>query len=102
MKSNIVILGSGISGLGAAILASKQNYNVLVSDSKYINSETKKILIKNDISWEENGHSEQKIIKSDLIIKSPGISSSINIIKKIKEFKVPIISEIEFASRYLY
>ena len=100
MKSNIVILGSGISGLGAAILASKQNYNVLVSDSKYINSETKKILIKNDISWEENGHSEQKIIKSDLIIKSPGISSSINIIKKIKKFKVPIISEIEFASRY--
>jgi len=43
LKSNIVILGSGISGIGAAILASKQNYNVLVSDSKSIKSETKRI-----------------------------------------------------------
>ena len=100
MKSNIVILGSGISGIGAAILASKQNYNVLVSDSKSIKSETKRILIQKNISWEENGHTELKIINSDLIVKSPGISSSIDIIKKITELKIPIISEIEFAFRY--
>jgi len=100
LKSNIVILGSGISGIGAAILASKQNYNVLVSDSKSIKSETKRILIQKNISWEENGHTELKIINSDLIVKSPGISSSIDIIKKITELKIPIISEIEFAFRY--
>ena len=50
------------------------------------------------IEYEENKHSIDKIQSSDLIIKSPGIPNSADIIIKIKSLEIPIISEIEFAS----
>ena len=100
MKRRISILGSGKSGLGAALLASQNNYEVFVSDFNLIKSETKEIFNNKDIEWEENKHSFSKIINSELIVKSPGISDSNELIKKINQLKIPVISEIEFASRF--
>jgi len=100
LKRRISILGSGKSGLGAALLASQNNYEVFVSDFNLIKGETKKIFNNKDIEWEENKHSFSKIINSELIVKSPGISDSNELIKKINELKIPVISEIEFASRF--
>ena len=97
---NIVILGSGESGVGAAILAQKQGYGVFVSDFGTIKEVYKLELNKRNIEFEEGQHSEEKILAADIIIKSPGIPDKAPIIKKIKEKQIEIISEIEFAYRF--
>ena len=100
MSRKIVILGSGISGLGAAILAKKKGLNVFVSDSKIIAEKSKKMLLDNDIAWEEGQHTFQKIFNADEVIKSPGICDTIDLIQKLKINNIPVISEVEFAFRY--
>jgi len=100
MNSLKVILGAGESGVGAAILAQKQNFNVFVSDSGNIAPRYKEILTQNRIDFEENFHSESKIFEASEIIKSPGIPDKVSLIKSLKMRGIPIISEIEFAARF--
>tara|TARA_B100001996_G_scaffold218023_1_gene167635 strand:+ start:108 stop:1445 length:1338 start_codon:yes stop_codon:yes gene_type:complete len=100
INKKIVVLGSGKSGIGSAILAKKQGYNVFVSDANKINKEVKRTLKKHSIDYEDGQHSLFNKNNADLIIKSPGISNESNIIKSLKSNKMNIISEIEFASRY--
>lgn len=96
----ISILGAGESGVGAAILAKKQGWEVFVSDFGSIKDEFKNELTENGFNWEEGKHSEEIILNSDLIIKSPGIPDKAPIIKKLKEKGIKIISEIEFGGYY--
>jgi UDP-N-acetylmuramoylalanine--D-glutamate ligase len=96
----ISILGAGESGIGAAILAKKQGWEVFVSDFGSIKDEFKNELTENGFNWEEGKHSEDIILNSDLIIKSPGIPDKAPIIKKLKEKGIKIISEIEFGGYY--
>lgn len=98
MKKKISILGGGESGTGAAILADKKDWKVFLSDKGQIKQKYKNVL--KHIEFEEGKHSEDKILRSDLIVKSPGIPDHIDLIKKIKRKGIPIISEIEFAYRY--
>lgn len=97
---NIVILGSGESGVGAAVLAKKQGLSVFVSDFGAIKPNYKDMLNKHEIEYEEQQHTEDIILNASTIIKSPGIPDKAPIIKKIKEQNIPIISEIEFGFRY--
>jgi len=96
----IVILGGGESGVGAAVLAQKKGYQVFLSDNNIIKEKYKKVLIHNEIEWEESKHSEQRFFDADLIVKSPGIPDSIPLIKDLNKAGVPIISEIEFAYKF--
>ena len=97
---NIVILGAGESGVGAAYLAQKQGYDVFVSDFGAIAGNYKKQLEEWDISFEENKHSEDRILAATEVIKSPGIPEKAPIVKKLREQNIPVISEIEFAGRH--
>ena len=99
-KKYIVILGAGESGTGAALLAQKHEYAVFVSDSGPIAAQYKDELKEAGIPFEENQHTEAQILSATEVIKSPGIPDKAPIIKKIIEQSIPIISEIEFASRY--
>ena len=96
----IVILGAGESGVGAAVLAKKEGFDVFVSDMSKINDKYKKILDDHNIEWEEGHHTEEKILNASEIVKSPGIPKEAPMIKKVMEKGIHIISEIEFASRY--
>jgi len=96
----IVILGAAESGVGAAVLAKKEGFDVFVSDSVLIKDNYKKMLDDHDIEWEEGGHTESKILNADEIIKSPGIPDQVPIIQKLIKQHTHIISEIEFAGRY--
>ena len=98
---NILILGSGISGMGACKLAIKNNLNVRVSDNNKISEKNKNILNEFDVYWEENNHSFSNLDWVDYIIKSPGISNEIEIIKEANSRQIPIISEIEFAYKFI-
>ena len=96
----IVVLGAGESGTGAALLAQKMGYAVFVSDFGPIAYQYKKELEQALIPFEENQHTEDRILTANEVIKSPGIPDKAPIIKKLIEKNIPIISEIEFASRY--
>ena len=100
INKRIVILGAGESGVGAAILARKEGFEVFVSDLSAIKPDYKKMLDDREIEWEEGAHTESKILDAGEIVKSPGIPDKAPVIQKIIEKKIHIISEIEFAGRY--
>ncbi|MGB4400639.1 MAG: UDP-N-acetylmuramoyl-L-alanine--D-glutamate ligase [Daejeonella sp.] len=99
-RKYIVVLGAGESGVGAALLAQKQGYEVFVSDMGPVAENYSKELQKANIPFEQNGHTEERILSATEIVKSPGIPDKAPIIKKILEKQIPILSEIEFAGRY--
>ena len=96
----IVVLGAGESGAGAAVLAKQKGFDVFVSDMSKIAPRYKQMLDDRGIAWEEGHHSEDRILKADEIIKSPGIPDTAPMMVKVKEAGIPVISEIEFAGRY--
>ena len=100
MKQRLVILGAGESGVGAAVLGKQKKYDVFVSDNGIINSKYKDVLVNEDVIFEENQHSLEMIMNADVVVKSPGISDSIRLIKELKKKGVLVVSEIEFASWY--
>ncbi len=100
MSKRIVILGSGESGVGSAILAQSQGFAVFVSDQSLIKEKYKAELVAHQIPFEEGQHTEALILNATEIIKSPGIPDKAELVKKAKEKNIPVISEIEFAGRY--
>jgi len=100
VKDNLIVLGGGESGVGAAYLASQNGISVFLSDKNLIKSKYKKILIDNEIEFEEGRHSLDKVLKASEIIKSPGIPSDSSLISHVIRNNIPIISEVEFASRF--
>ena len=96
----LVILGGGESGVGTAILGKKQGYEVFVSDFGKISEHYKSVLLENNISFEDEKHTEALILNADLVMKSPGIPDKVSIVQKLIDKKVSIISEIEFAAPF--
>lgn len=96
----ILVLGSGESGVGSALLAKSKGLTVFVSESNMIEKKYKELLLNNDIQFEENGHLEADKLNVDYVIKSPGIPDTAAIIKKFVLKQIQIISEIEFASKF--
>ncbi len=99
-NQKIVILGAGESGVGAAILAKKQGFDVFVSDNGPICDKFRQTLVAQNIPFEENGHTLSKIENAVEVVKSPGIPDHVPVIQRLVEKQIPVISEIEFASRY--
>jgi UDP-N-acetylmuramoylalanine--D-glutamate ligase len=100
MAEEIIILGGGESGIGAALLAKKNNEQVFVSDGGKLSNSYREELENAGIEFEEGSHDEQRILSSLLVIKSPGIPESTEIVKKIRSKGIELISEVEYAYRY--
>lgn len=96
----MVILGSGESGVGSAILAQAKGYDVFVSDKSLIKEKYKLELVHHNIAFEEGTHTENLILNATEIIKSPGIPDKAELVQKAKAKNIPVISEIEFAGRH--
>ena len=96
----IVVLGAAESGVGAAVLAKKEGFDVFVSDMSNIKEKYKQLLNEKEIVWEEGQHTETLILNADEVIKSPGIPDNAPMVVALKKKNIPIISEIEFAGRY--
>ncbi|MFZ4752604.1 MAG: UDP-N-acetylmuramoyl-L-alanine--D-glutamate ligase [Chitinophagaceae bacterium] len=100
MNYDIVILGSGESGTGAALLARQQGLSVFVSDRGIIAEPFKSELKAAQIPFEEGQHTEEIILNAGEIIKSPGIPEKVPMIQLLRQKGKTIMSEIEFAFRY--
>ncbi len=96
----LVILGAAESGIGAAILGKQKGYEVFVSDAGKIKGKYKQQLLEAEINFEEEKHTDSKILEATEVVKSPGIPDKAPIIKSLHEENIPVISEIEFAGRY--
>lgn len=96
----LAVLGAGESGVGAAILAKDKGFDVFVSDKGTISDGYKATLQQEEIAFEEQQHSEDKIMQAALVVKSPGIPEHAPLIKALKTANIPVISEIEFAAQY--
>ena len=96
----IAILGAGESGVGTAILAKKKGYKVFVSDKGTIDKKYKKVLLHNDIFFEEGKHTEAEIFDADFVMKSPGIPDKISLVQELLKRNIPVLSEIEFAAQF--
>jgi UDP-N-acetylmuramoylalanine--D-glutamate ligase len=100
LPQKLVILGSGESGTGAAILGMQQGFDVFVSDKGLIKPVYLQELDKRGIAYESGQHTEDRILEADLVVKSPGIPDKAPLIQKLMQASIPIISEIEFGWRY--
>ena len=96
----LVVLGGGESGVGTAILGKKIGYEVFVSDKSKIQKKYKKVLLHHEINFEEEKHTESLILNANVVMKSPGIPEKVPLIQKLIVHQVPVVSEIEFASKY--
>jgi len=101
MNEKVIVLGGGESGTGAAILAKKQGFDVLLSDTGNIAPRYRQMLVDHEVSFMYGiPHPESEVLAASLIIKSPGIPQTAPIIVKAMDRGIPVISEIEFAARY--
>ncbi len=100
LNKNLVILGAGESGVGAAILAVQKGWNVFISDFSVIKEVFQQELNELHIEWEQEKHSMDRILTADLIIKSPGIPEKTPVMKAIREKGIKVVSEIEFGGYY--
>ena len=96
----LVILGGGESGVGTALLGKAKGYEVFLSDKGKIKDNYIEVLIHNEIEFEDEQHTESKILNADIVMKSPGIPDKVEIVKQIREKGIHVVSEIEFASKY--
>jgi UDP-N-acetylmuramoylalanine--D-glutamate ligase len=92
----VVIIGAGESGVGAALLAKKKGLDVFVSDYGLIDEKFKKELTDFNIPFEEGGHDFDKVLVTEVVIKSPGVPEHAPVLRMLKEHGRKVISEIEF------
>lgn len=96
----LVVLGGGESGAGAAVLGKVKGMDVFLSDMGDIPSKYKELLDRYSIPYEEGGHTEERILDADVVVKSPGIPPYAPMVEKIAGKGIPILSEIEFAAGF--
>lgn len=99
-NKRLIILGAAESGVGAALLGKKEGWEVFVSDGGRIRDAYKQLLQEQGIAFEETQHSEEKILKADCVVKSPGIPEKAGIVQQIRKAGIELCSEIEFGYRY--
>jgi UDP-N-acetylmuramoylalanine--D-glutamate ligase len=101
---NIIVVGLGKSGAAAARWLARQGAHVTVSEKRReddLDRSLLKGLLELGISLECGGHRIKTFVESDLIVLSPGVPLDIEPLVESREKGVPIVGEIELASRYL-
>ena len=100
MGKRFVILGGGESGVGAALLAKQQGYDVFLSDASSLKDESRNELKNAGIDFEEAQHTPSMILEADEVMKSPGIAEKTGIVQMIRAKGIDVISEVELAYRF--
>ncbi|PRZ02311.1 UDP-N-acetylmuramoyl-L-alanine--D-glutamate ligase [Marinilabilia salmonicolor] len=100
MEKELIVLGAGESGTGAALLAKAKGFSVFVSDCGKIKPQHQAELEFAGIDFESGRHSEERILNAIEVVKSPGIPDHSPLVRALGNRGISVISEIEFAGRY--
>jgi len=99
----VLVVGLGKSGVASAVFLKDRGARVSVSDAKTEDQLPSAIpvLLDRGISVETGGHGERTFRDQDLIVVSPGVPSDVPQLEKARAQGIPIIGEVELASRFL-
>jgi UDP-N-acetylmuramoylalanine--D-glutamate ligase len=99
----VLVVGLGKSGLAAALFLRQRGAQVTVSDMRSAAALAKEIpaLLEHGIMVESGGHGLLTFRRQDLIVVSPGVPIDTPEIVQVKAFGLPVIGELELASRFL-
>jgi len=102
-NKRVLVVGLGKSGLSAAMFLRAQGARVTVSDTRSAVALEKEIpaLLEAGIMVESGGHGLLTLRRQDLIVVSPGVPMDTPEVKQVVAFGLPVIGELELASRYL-
>jgi UDP-N-acetylmuramoylalanine--D-glutamate ligase len=102
-NKRVLVVGLGKSGLSAAMFLRAQGARVTVSDARSAVALAKEIpaLLEAGIMVESGGHGLLTFRRQDLIVVSPGVPMDTPEVKQVVAFGLPVIGELELASRYL-
>jgi UDP-N-acetylmuramoylalanine--D-glutamate ligase len=102
-NKRVLVVGLGKSGLSAAMFLRAQGARVTVSDTRSAVALEKEIpaLLEAGIMVESGGHGLLTFRRQDLIVVSPGVPMDTPEVKQVIAFGLPVIGELELASRYL-
>jgi UDP-N-acetylmuramoylalanine--D-glutamate ligase len=102
-NKRVLVVGLGKSGLAAAMFLRGQGARVTVSDTRSAVALEKEIpaLLDAGIMVESGGHGLLTFRRQDLIVISPGVPMDTPEVKQVVAFGLPVIGELELASRYL-
>lgn len=98
----VLILGFSKSGIAAAKYLSKKGALCYITEQKALKETDKPLLdelLAEGINCEFEKHSDEFLNESHIAVTSPGIPPHSDLIKKVKEKNIPIISEVELAYR---
>ena len=97
---HIAILGAGESGMGAAQLAARVGVRAFLSEYGSLSASDKALLEQWGVEYEEGGHTLERILAADGVIKSPGIKHTTPVVKAAKAAGVPLMGEVDWATLY--
>lgn len=102
-NKRILVVGLGKSGIAAAMFLREQGAQVTVSDARSATALAKEIptLLEAGIMVESGGHGLLTFRRQDLIVVSPGVPLDTPEVKQVIGYGMPVIGELELASRFL-
>ena len=96
----VTVAGAARSGLAAAELLARRGARVTLSDSRSELPEAAH-LRRLGVALELGGHVRETFTAADLVVLSPGVPPDQDVIQAARDRGIPVIAEIELASRWL-
>jgi UDP-N-acetylmuramoylalanine--D-glutamate ligase len=96
----VTVVGAARSGVAAAELLVRRGASVTLTDVReHLDEETR--LRQAGVELELGGHNAATLLRSDLIVTSPGVPYRQPLIEAARQEGVPVMGELELASRWL-
>jgi UDP-N-acetylmuramoylalanine--D-glutamate ligase len=96
----VTVAGAARSGIAAAELLARRGARVTLSEAQPVVADAEK-LQKAGVALEVGGHQARTFIDADLVVLSPGVPPTLDVVRSARDRGVPVIAEIELASRWL-
>ncbi len=102
-NKRVLVVGLGRSGVASAVFLQSRGARVTVSDAKTEDQLREEIpaLLDKGVAVETGGHGERTFGQQDLIVVSPGVPVETPQLEHARQMGIPVIGEIELASRFL-
>jgi UDP-N-acetylmuramoylalanine--D-glutamate ligase len=103
-NKEVVVLGMGKSGLSAARWLTVKGAKVTISEMRgesVFSSELMHELRDLGITLEMGGHKEETLLKSELIVVSPGVPLDLDVLDGVRKRKIPIVGEMGLAAQWI-
>ena len=96
----VLVVGAARSGVAAALLLVRRGASVTLTDRKPVIAD-ELVLRQAGVALELGGHRRESFERADLVVMSPGVPLELPEVVGARAAGVPVIGELELASRWL-